>query len=227
MDFHARHLSEFKRSEIGRWEGKPLVSWSASVGHKLALASNHLPVTGRHTREELFKMGADSSLNTLDLCVAIFAWGGMRTDHGRRILGSTAWLDIAELLRSNKINHFEGFQEFFALRKAGKLPGCGPAYYTKVLFFLPLDGRRGIIMDQWTARSINLLLGHHLVTLIPAGKNFRVSPDNDLAVYASFCAAVGHLTNLVGGTLQTTEMRLFSQGGKRMGKWREYVKSAG
>jgi chaperonin GroEL len=45
----------------------------------------------------------------------------------------------------------------------GQIKNCGPAYYTKLLFFLPgSDENRGIIMDQWTARSVNLLVGKAL-----------------------------------------------------------------
>jgi hypothetical protein len=83
-------------------------------------------------------------------------------------------------------------------------------------------------MDQWTARSMNLLLGPpSLVKVIKGqGKVRYVSSKNDSDVYRRFCGAVNELARAVEDTPERTEMRLFSQGEGR-GEWREYVKAEG
>jgi len=79
--------------------------------------------------------------------------------------GNTEWLQVASDLRADRINDVEGYEKFFTLSKNNKLKGCGPAYYTKLLVFLPSDDTRGLIMDQWMARSINLLTGQEIVKM--------------------------------------------------------------
>jgi len=52
------------------------------------------------------------------------------------------------------------YNDFFEL----DLQGCGPAFFTKIMFFFS-SNLRCFIMDQWTSRSINLLLGENLIKL--------------------------------------------------------------
>ena len=94
-----------------------------------------------------------------------------------------SWVNSAHQLHLGLIDHIEAYKQFFEHCGVGKMRNCAIAYYTKLLFFLPnQDEERGIIMDQWTAQSINLLVGKPIVALVknssPIG-SYRVALSND------------------------------------------------
>lgn len=86
-------------------------------------------------------------------------------------------------------------------------------------------------MDQWTARSINLLMESEIVRLT-SGR--YVSQKNTGANYEAFCVAIEELTEICNskssnGLVQSAEeieARLFSEGGKgdKAQPWRIYVR---
>lgn len=81
-------------------------------------------------------------------------------------------------------------------------------------------------MDQWTARSINLLVDRPIVALLKNSNRtggYRVSSSNDCCVYQQFCELVETLAAHLKITNEEAEMRLFSEG-RGQGQWREYVK---
>jgi len=228
MDFNEQHYKQFEGSAVGDWRGRTAAIWIKSVKHTLASSSQGVLINKPFSRTDLFRLSRDRSISTLDLCVFVFAWGGMQPSNGKQILKNTEWVEVADSLRSDEFDHHQGYERFFRLSRAGKMPGCLPAYYTKLLFYLPRDGERGIIMDQWTARSINLLTGTQLVKLLPynKGKSFRVSPDNGTAVYKNFCATVRELATCLNRPVEEIEMRMFSEGNGK-GDWRNYVRAVG
>jgi hypothetical protein len=138
-------------------------------------------------------------------------------------------------LRSEKLTYLGAYDRFLAQSLQGNMPGCGPAYYTKLIFFLTkhLD-QRGFIMDQWLGRSINLLADREVVRFYRPRrkaplKQRYVHKKNSCSAYEEFCAAVRNLTLVSGETdpdvrvrEENVEMRLFSDG-RGKGDWREYV----
>ena len=111
------------------------------------------------------------------------------------------------------------------------MKGIGPAYYTKLIFFF--GDQSGLIMDQWTARSTNLLLGKTLIKLV----GNVVSDTNSEQVYGEYLHFVAELKNHLGiNSLAKAEELIFScphkhrAVKKRLGKhhgacsaWRKYV----
>ena len=228
MEFHERHLKFFKSSAAGKWSAAKIPSrWFNSIGYA---TKSRLPesITGRPPdRDDLRQISRDRGIDTLDVCMLVFAWGGMTVRNGKGVLQKLAWVDTAHQLRLGDIDHNQAYRQFFDHCTMGQIKNCGPAYYTKLLFFLPgSDENRGIIMDQWTARSINLLVGKPIVTLVknssPVG-SYRVSPLNDGSVYERYCGIVGTLAVRLGITTEEAEVRLFSEG-RGKGRWRDYVK---
>jgi hypothetical protein len=74
-------------------------------------------------------------------------------------------------------------------------------------------------MDQWTAKSVNLLSGRKMVLMAsdsPANSN---TGDN----YDAFCEEIDSIAKLINCSGQEAEERLFSQGGRPRWAWREYV----
>jgi hypothetical protein len=229
MEFCERHLEMFKSTTPGRWPAAKIPDrWFNSIGYA---AKSQLPESFAKRppdREDLHRILQDEGVDALDVCMLVFAWGGMTVKNGRGVLQQLGWVDTARQLRLGNIDHIQAYRKFFDHCAMGQMKYCGPAYYTKLLFFLPgSDEHRGIIMDQWTARSINLLVGKSIVTLVknssPVG-SYRVSPLNDCGVYERFCEIVTSLAVRLGITTQETEKRLFSEG-RGKGPWRNYVRN--
>lgn len=220
------NLSLFRSSEPGRWRAKKAGDWARAVGYHFKGAYSAEELGLPMQRAELVRLRDAGETDLLDLCVFIFAWGGMKTPAGRDLLNSssTEWICVSRSVREGKISISEGYERYHRLSTSGRLPGCGPAYYTKLLFFLPRSGQdRGVIMDQWTARSINLLTGTQIVSVRGTGRAAWVLPTNDVATYLDFCNAVVALAAKIGASVEETEMRMFSEGGRSPAVWRKHV----
>jgi hypothetical protein len=162
--------------------------------------------------------------------LAICAWGGMRVYRGRELFrAKEKWEEAISLVVEARPTRGEAYQRFSELRQGGCLPGMGPAYFTKLMYFLGAD-QRGYIMDQWTARSVNLLFSDPLIAL---HQGAFVADTNDALLYETFCGRVeeiaGELSHATGKpiTPDEAEMAMFSKGGRKAGRWRRYVKLHG
>lgn len=230
MRFIAKHFQTLESSAVGEWFGRSPGRWLRSVGYAPETLPLDLDAEKPIRREDLFRLSNDTTVNTLDVCMVIFAWGGMTVRNGKAVLQVRDWVETAHKLRSDEIDHIDAYRRFFDLSANGRMKNCGPAYYSKLLMFLPRsDKTRGIIMDQWTARSINLLVGAKVVKLTrnstPPG-SYRVSKSNDSSVYVGFYETVQALSAELNASVEETEMRLFSEG-RGKGSWRTYVRQHG
>jgi hypothetical protein len=231
MELILQHFDALKR--IGpidqMWVGEKLFSYAKSVISQSSCQFDQLPEKSV-TRGDLFKMVSSDSVNTLTCCVAIFAWGGMRRDHARSVLkASEYWIPITDMIRTQNIGRAEAYSEFSLMRAKGHLKGMGPAFFTKLIYFF---GERttshGYIMDQWTARSANLLLGRQLIHVVKNKKNqARVSDQNSQHVYEEFCQFIETLASELNVSSDSAEEMIFSSGnsGRKQtrGEWRDYV----
>lgn len=210
------------------WVGGKLLSYASSVARESSDCQFALLPDKPVDREFLFRMAASDEANTLTCCVAIFAWGGMRRDHARLVLGTVdKWLPIAEAIRGHKIGRKDAYSRFRQARQLKNLPGMGPAFFTKLIYFFgEKASSRGYIMDQWTALSANLLTGRQLVRMQILKNAARVSDNNNSDVYEEFCAFIEALGGELNESADKAEMRIFSVGGRgeKQGKWRAYLK---
>ena len=178
-----------------------------------------------------------NSTSALEKALFVLAWGGMRTHHAIRALNSyqNGWKTIVEEMLNGSCDRVKAYKQFHSLRIDGELSGMGPAFFTKLIFFLE-PNHNGYIMDQWTARSMNLLRSDknrriHLLRggswiTKPSYRRFSVDPqNNDCAVYTAFCKDLECLARLLGKEPEETEKIIFSRGGslKKLGCWRRYV----
>jgi len=104
----------------------------------------------------------------------------------------------------------------------------GPAFFTKLIYFFGKSATdRGYIMDQWTARSANLLLDTPLVHVIETRSGSWVSDKNSEEVYEIFCQFIERLSHELNVTTDLAEEIIFSNGNKgrlhTRGAWRDYV----
>lgn len=154
------------------------------------------------------------------------AWGGMRYPYHRDLLFSTEqfeWLTIAEQLRNGRLCRFDAYAHLAALKKRGRLRGVGPAFYTKVIYFLTDDShpKPGYIMDQWMSCSVNLIAGSDIVLMNK--KRELVSDRNSAQNYEIFCNSMDTLRDKLRLSRGELDCALFCKGGRYKGPWRKYV----
>ncbi|MYB14072.1 MAG: hypothetical protein F4114_13400 [Rhodospirillaceae bacterium] len=241
--FLSEHLVHFSKSVEAHSESNNSGGKNAKkfVGGIFGLGSDVLP-DRKLCRCEVFERVARPSVSDLTVCAAIMAWGGMWYKH-RNMLFNTAsrqeWLGIAQSIRRGEIDRKTAYGRLRELRLQKKLRGAGPAYFTKLIYFLlPRDDsapKAGYIMDQWAGCSINLLSGREVVLMDtnkirkqiigPTAPSyaFRVSDRNTEANYEAFCCAVDRLEEYFGINTDRIDRALVSDGGKTPTPWRQYV----
>ena len=208
--------------------------------NSLRLGAEHHPpgIEGcgsKPNREALFRMVADEQQDTMALCATILAWGGMHVRHGRELFrAGSKWRKTAETVRFENLSRAEAYALFHRLRAEGDLPGLGPAYFTKLVFFLRGSAVTdlGYIMDQWTGCSVTLLTGDPHMVLMNAiyvwdgptklRSAFQVSDANDANRYERFCSVIDSIADVVDLHPIDAELLLMSQGRGR-GAWRRHV----
>lgn len=170
--------------------------------------------------------------NSDEACfIVVAAWGRMKTNHGRATWAArNNWLPVLHNIRRKEYGYSrqDAYQAFANLRTNNQLPGMGPAYFTKIIFFANVK-QVGYIMDQWTGKSMNLLcrsigLRNCIPHMTPQG---LVSDNNTPADYESFNRCIEVLATRLGITAEECEQRIFSNGangGQQLGIWRQYVK---
>lgn len=230
--FIVKHLEVLKETSVSteNWAGYKIRQYVESV--KPQLEENQLlnsvdfdsfPLNEMN-RQDVFKFVQDAKNSSLSCALSIFAWGAMRRSNARQVIyHSKNWLPVIERLRENPLKRDAVYDMFAELRSLGA-KGMGPAYFTKLIYFLGRnETSRGYIMDQWTARSINLLCGLDLIHLSKFQSFQFVNDKNNGAVYEKFCACVEGLAQQLDVKPDEAELLIFSEGRSR-GAWRTYVK---
>lgn len=153
--------------------------------------------------------------------LSVMAWGGMKVGHGISAWrAKDLWRGPLEDVLAGGRARADLFQRF----AAAPVAGMRAAYFTKLIHFASVPGVQpvGYIMDQWTAKSVNLICRREVVGLDAAG---YVLPRNDPHVYETFCGVV----DAIGDALQVSgtqaEERIYSRGGRRPAAWRSHVKA--
>jgi hypothetical protein len=206
------------------WGGHVLRAWAE---HVTGAEIHELP-DQRVTRGELEQLL--KRLNVEHKMLAVLAWGGMNRNHGCALWACRKYqFEAGTLLqRLGELPFLERAAAYACLkelRAAGACVGMGPAYFTKLIRFLGAGD--GYIMDQWTARSINLLFGP-IIRLERVVGSWRVSDLNTAETYARYCVLIECLSARLAqmGITRTpddVERYLFSEGRKR-GRWRNHVR---
>lgn len=152
------------------------------------------------------------------------------------------WVTLADQIRAGLLSRAKAYDAVVNFRtgKTAEIAGMGPAFFTKLLYFLPPGlpiASKGYIMDQWLGCSINLLTGeqivkldHHVVWEAKSGKplvdvNSVVSGVNSCEDYERFCRTIESLSRELGPpwTPEKVERALIAHGGVHPHPWREYV----
>jgi hypothetical protein len=171
-------------------------------------------------RNDFLNQNDINELSDKELSIAILSWGVMNRRHAKMLFDSDTWLSLVNEMRVGNIRtRKEAYDQFRLFKKQGKLKGIGPAYFTKLICFVNRD-LNGFIMDQWTAKSINLLVEEPFIHLTSAG---IVSDSNTAEIYERFCKTIEELATIINKDSLETEELLFSYGGRQKGTWRQFV----
>lgn len=229
------HIEYFRKHfdlQEDAWSGSNVESWSNWVlqrlPSKIILNKGFLP-SKTVSRNDLYAMSINSSIDDLVLVLSILSWGGMHRRHAVSALTNwNQWRHIIEKLREGSCNRVSAYRLFSDSRHIGLLKGMGPAYFTKLIYFCSPD-HDGYIMDQWTARSSNLLglspaIKMYVVKNARGSKFMGVSDKNTPEVYETYCRFVENLGDKYFPThnYSAVEEAMFSQG-RGKGLWRSYV----
>lgn len=201
---------------------------------------NVLP-EGRVKRSLVLEFASSPEVNIHTVCAAIMAWGDMRRNHRDSLFkqSGSEWFQIAQDIRRGVIDRKTAYSRLTELRSQEKLKGAGPAYFTKLIYFLTprreTTLKTGYIMDQWAGCSINLLVEREVVLMNVTKKwkrqadetapsfEFTVADENTGENYETFCSAVDRLKDHFGISAEQVDRALVSAGGRSPEPWRRYV----
>ena len=220
MTFNQDALSVFleAKEDTNRWESINAKQWASYFWPD---ASALDIINGHFTRDDLLNADLTDQWSDELYCMAILAWGGKNRDHAKLLFDKKHhWLPIVQNIRKGKITtRQEAYAELKRLQSKGQLPGTGPAFYTKWICFLN-PYLNGYIMDQWTAKSVNILSGEIQIKL---SANGAVLNSNRPEQYEWYCRIIEALADRIKRSPLDTEEALFSYGGYQKGIWRTYV----
>lgn len=184
------------------------IDWSKQMG--IENNFSNLP-NSILTRHEVRAICQSSNYDDMLGYICIMAWGGQGKGPGGRKHVLAAWnkkdalRKKIHLIKDTKLSRSEKFDLFC---KDGKIPGLGPAYFTKLLFFFSPE-TSSFIMDQWTTKPILLLSNKNIIKHTNDGP----SSNNTGVNYDLFCLIIEDLAKKVGcKSGEEMEQLLFSYG---------------
>lgn len=217
--FNVTHLNAFKDffHDLVLWKGKIPSKFAKTLGNVDSAIIETLPAK-TSTRVEVEVYCADPA-NSVESCfLVIAAWGGMRKNHAQRAWAARdQWKPILLKMREGTLSGRRALYECFL---SSSIPGLGPAYFTKLMYFMS-RGESCFIFDQWTGRSTNLLLRREKA-LVNFSNNW-LTRKNNADVYCTYCKTVEALASMIEVSCEVVEEKMFAGGG--MHRWRAYVKS--
>jgi hypothetical protein len=155
--------------------------------------------------------------------VCAMAWGLQGSGKGARTHVAQAWAARTILtpklnaLRAGGLSRAQSYQLFMGINA---VPGLGPAYFTKLLYFFRPQ-TDAYIMDQHTGKSINLITGTKLVRMVANA----VSRGNKHGNYQAYCEEMDAIAGLVGVTGEQAEEMMMSKGGHSPSPWRAHMRT--
>lgn len=219
--FVETHFQYFKKCPFEKQGvlGSPPYEWVKKIGLKDVPLDNLLPQKCLD-RSMVRATCRDLTKPVLFGYICAIGWGvqdkGPRGNRGvtEAWEGRETIKEHLEKIRKSSLSRSEAYNLF----KEGKnVKGLGPSYFTKLLFFFS-SVENFWIMDQWTAKSVNLLTGERIVRLSGGAPSSKNKGGN----YQAFCEEIDNLASQMNCSGNKIEQRLMSRG-KPPGKWRQYV----
>jgi hypothetical protein len=226
-------------NSLSVWTGASPSSWAESV--QSGLGKTYQLSSAPLTRAALRALWSDPAQSEEACFLSTMAWGGMQRGNARKAWQAREmWVQVCRDLRLGTHDRASGFRAFSDLRSKGRLPGIGPAYFTKILFFA-MPSADAYILDQWTARSVHMLTGQGAYPAVrkdytTAQKALKLGLPDKLRVvvedkvsvedYQHYCQTVELLGSMLNLHPHQVEEKLFSSGGRTPHAWRSHVMTA-
>lgn len=198
------------------------------------------------SRQEVLDLAGNTAVNTATVCAAAMAWGGMNMGFSKLFfdLAGEGWLAVADRIRNEDMHRKAAYEALNQLRHDGKLKGAGPAFFTKLIYFLTKKDQAGkaqlYIMDQWAGCSLNVLVGKELVKMDvsrswtidkritkddkrTSKETYQVSDLNEATDYEAFCDRMEALRENLKLSVADFDRAIVAQGGLNKSSWRQYV----
>jgi len=223
--FNSDHYNVFKyclkttakQSVIGKIASQWYVNVTGDKSNNLNLSDKKL------SRDQLQSLCKNQNISDFVCLVSIMSWGAQSVSNARHFMCSnkdalSKILKIVHNMRCGNLNSYDAYYQFHLLRKSNELKGMGIAYYTKLIYFCCHDDD-ALILDQWLAKSINLLVKSKMIILNDIG---RVTDDNGVNHYKNYVSVVRQIADYENVSIDAIEVALFSS---RTGIWRRYLKS--
>lgn len=208
-------------SEWWKWVTKNMKADNETKLHKLDMLPYDDKTTKRFKRSTLKNIcDKNSGYSDLDCAISIMTWGGQNRKHGA-LLFDRFQDDIQPIIqgmRQGDLSHLDAYDKFYNIWIKPQKLGMGAAYFTKLIFFC-VPNHKGYIMDQWTAKSINLLTNQEVINLSQG----YVSKKNNVETYKNFCDLTDKIATQLKYTGEEIELAMFSRGGRTKWEWRQYV----
>lgn len=171
--------------------------------------------------------------------VTIMAWGAQnQVPGGKRKTISMFEQRDSILAAIEKTKLASSRQEAFHVWAQSGIRDLWVAYFTKVLFFFLYPKANCYIMDQWTAKAINLICAEKLIRR--KHLNSRLAAPAAAKVYEQYCDLVDDVATHLSSECSVwsgmeAEAALFCKGGRKagsnpttlIGPWRSYVRENG
>lgn len=147
-------LKQINKSSDSQWDISDLSTCGlgrCELQMKISELTSNKPISNR-----IIKMSV----------IEILAWGDTRFSihHARKILPCIEnYQEICRGLLCSELTPVEAYKEFFVAHHSKELGAMGPAYYTKLIYFL--GDQTGLILDQWTGCSIKKLCKEEVINL--------------------------------------------------------------
>lgn len=194
--------------------------WSSDMG----LIHNYQLPTETLNRRKVKEI----CLNEKDILKAyliVMSWGGQGRGPGGKKAVQNAW-QAKERIKENitrlKKERPSRAKAYDMFSGSNAIPGLGPAYFTKLLYFFGLDESM-YIMDQWTTKPIILITDKNIIKHTDLGPSRTNSGKN----YELFCLIIDDLCEVIGADSgDEVEQRLFSIGSikrRPRGEFRQLV----
>jgi len=184
---------------------------------------NQYPINKQASRDTIRAICRDREVDEKAAYVCAMAWGGLDKRNMLSALQSPALVAILQMIRqcSNRMD------AFYSLSRAWKeklIVGMRVSFFTKLpYFFLPEEN--AYILDQWTAKSANLLWENCPVPMNRTGT--FPDPDTSPDQYESYCLFTEELAREMKWSQPiSAEIAMFGKNENGINNWRRHVKAA-
>lgn len=175
-------------------------------------------------REELVQICSAPNVNLRIAYMCVMAWGGQENGPRGKKNAFNSWTNVDKIVEKIDIirNGNLSRAEMYNLFAVDRIPGLGPAFFTKLICFFD-PNQSSYIMDQWTTKSVLLLFENNFIKNSKGLPNRNNKGDN----YELFCRAIDSLVGITNSNNGShVEQRMFSNGqfhGNQRGVFRQLI----